>query len=250
MSNFKVGDLAKVINETFLGDYGVCDGDIVVIKNIGGTRAIVFNPKYKETINGKNLVSIALVCLEQYSYYESSNRYKLKQAIKETGISSRKLSHFAVGNESFFYNQTGQARFKEYGDISSSKLDSMLVLLEVAKINLNAKITQDAFDEREKLDLAAKTVDENNFPVKKFKPEDVKITFGDVEINNIGNSDQEDYSRFINEATGLIEDWKHLDSHIDQLQSQAIEKRDYRLRNYCCAFITILLLLAIYFFTK
>lgn len=165
--------------------------------------------------------------------YEDSNRYKLKQAIKETGISSRKLSHFAVGNESFFYNQTGPARFKEYGDISWSKLDGLIDLVDIAKERLNAKITQDEFDEREKLDLAAKTVDENNVPVVDLVKEAKDAL--DTYSNNvdIGNSDQEDYSRYV-----------------EQLQSQSIEKRDYRLRNYCCAFITILLLLAIYFFTK
>lgn len=202
--------------------------------------------------------------------YPKSNRFKLKQAIKETGISSRKLSHFAMGNESFFYNQTGPARFKEYGDISSSKLEELIYMVGVAKKRLNAKIEQDAFDEREKLDLAAKTVDENNMPVgdgisddtnaiqnilngnsisvKKFKPEDVKITIGDTEIKgtlsefdelfsksekDIGNSEHEDIKRFV-----------------DQPQSQAIEKRDYRLRNWLIALIIFALLLAFYFFQK
>ena len=125
-----------------------------------------------------------------------------------------------MGNESFFYNQTGPARFKEYGDISSSKLDSMLVLLEVAKINLNAKITQDAFNEREKLDLAAKTADENNVPVI------------DKPIFNLdcGSSDIEDYQRLV--------------------KSKAIEKRDYRLRNFMIVFLILVIILAVYFFTR
>ena len=163
--------------------------------------------------------SVHINYLKLYEY-KTSNRYKLKQAIKETGISSRKLSHFAMGNESFFYNQTGPARFKEYGDISSSKLDSMLVLLEVAKINLNAKITQDAFNEREKLDLAAKTADENNVPVI------------DKPIFNLdcGSSDIEDYQRLV--------------------KSKAIEKRDYRLRNFMIVFLILVIILAVYFFTR
>lgn len=191
--------------------------------------------------------SVHINYLKLYEY-KTSNRYKLKQAIKETGFSSRKLSHFASGNESFFYNQTGLARFKEYGDISWSKLDELIDLVDMAKERLNAKIMQDAFDEREKLDLGAKTVDENNVPVKKFKPEDVKITFGDTEIKgtlsefdelfskaekDIDNSEQEDIKRFV-----------------DQLQSQAIEKRDSRLKNWLIVLIGFSLLLAFYFFQK
>lgn len=198
----------------------------------------------------KNYVWPSSEILEYVDFiYPKSNRYKLKQAIKETGISSRKLSHFAVGNESFFYNQTGPARFKEYGDISSSKLEELIYMVGVANKRLNAKIEQDAFDEREKLDLAAKTVDENNVPLgnydqcnneadilikecnellKDFNPEQC-----DYRDSFLGNSDQEDYSRYV-----------------EQLQSQAIEKRNYRLRNWLIALIAFSLLLAFYFFQK
>lgn len=216
MSNFKAGDRFKVISD-HLSFVDVNIGDIVVLSKIEGDNCHLF---YHQKTKSHVALFFHHVEIIDGSEYESSNRYKLKQAIKETGISSRKLSHFAMGNESFFYNQTGPARFKEYGDISSSKLDSMLVLLEVAKINLNAKITQDAFNEREKLDLAAKTADENNVPVI------------DKPIFNLdcGSSDIEDYQRLV--------------------KSKAIEKRDYRLRNFMIVFLILVIILAVYFFTR
>lgn len=244
MSNFKAGDRFKVISD-HLSFVDVNIGDIVVLSKIEGDNCHLF---YHQKTKSHVDLFFHHVEIIDGSEYESSNRYKLKQAIKETGFSSRKLSHFASGNESFFYNQTGLARFKEYGDISWSKLDELIDLVDMAKERLNAKIMQDAFDEREKLDLGAKTVDENNVPVKKFKPEDVKITFGDTEIKgtlsefdelfskaekDIDNSEQEDIKRFV-----------------DQLQSQAIEKRDSRLKNWLIVLIGFSLLLAFYFFQK
>lgn len=170
---------------------------------------------------------------QYHNRYLTSNRFKLLQAIKETGYSSRRLSDIAVGNESYFYNYTGKARFDKKGGISSETLDNLKITLEYAVKELSNKLTDALINEREDLDLAPKTVDENNIPVVDLVKE-AKDSL-DTYSNNvdIGNSDQEDYSRYV-----------------EQLQSQAIEKRDYRLRNYCYAFITVLLLLAIYFFTK
>lgn len=229
MSNFKAGDIFKVISD-HLSFVDVNIGDIVVLSKIEGDNCHLF---YHQKTKSHVALFFHDVEIIDGSEYESSNRYKLKQAIKETGISSRKLSHFAVGNESFFYNQTGPARFKEYGDISWSKLEELIYMVGVAKKRLNTKIAQDAFDEREKLDLAAKTVDENNVPVVDLVKEAKDAL--DTYSNNvdIGNSDQEDYFRYV-----------------EQLQSQAIEKRDYRLRNWLIALIVFALLLAFYFFQK
>lgn len=236
MSKFKVGDDVFLSNETY--ERGSVGDKATIVHDYGDKmyRLLLKSGEDKGSTCVKFEREFNLINQD----YESSNRYKLKQAIKETGISSRKLSHFAVGNESFFYNQTGRARFNEFGDISQARLESMRELLIKAKDNLNAKIEQDAFDEREKLDLAAKTVDENNVPVvdeiyTNTKGEEISLPdTKPQDMSNwseIGNSDQEDYSRYV-----------------EQLQSQAIEKRDYRLRNFMIAFLILVIILAVCFF--
>ena len=78
--------------------------------------------------------------------YEESNRYKLAQAIKKTGISAKALSRAVAGNECYFYNKTGVARFNKRGDIPDDVL--------------NLALTDLAFAEREVLGIGAKTVEE------------------------------------------------------------------------------------------
>jgi len=218
MSNFKSSGFAKVKgNIDILKSFGVEKGDIVKIITISENWVNAYNEKYSGTVLKEGVVCFHKQQLIPLMDYESSNRYKLKQAIKETGISSRKLSHFAVGNESFFYNQTGPARFKEYGDISESKLEELIYMVGVAKKRLNAKITQDAFDEREKLDLAAKTVDENNVPIIVEKPK-----------------------------------WKYqgeVTVYLGQPSNNSVKKRNNNLRNFMIVLVVFLIMLALWFFS-
>lgn len=83
---------------------------------------------------------------ESQMQYEESNRYKLAQAIKKTGISAKALSRAVAGNESYFYNKTGVARFNKKGDISNEAF--------------NLALTDLAFAEREVLGIGAKTAEE------------------------------------------------------------------------------------------
>lgn len=173
--------------------------------------------------------------------YESSNRFKLKQAIIDTGYSSRRLSHIAVGNESFFYNQTGKARFKEKGDISNELLEKLKVMVAKAQEDLTNKLTDSLIEERVENDIAPKTVDENNVPVveQHQNTKGEEVSYPDQKAHDMSNwveirgADQEAH-----------------DSYIDQLQAQAIEKRDYRLRNFMIAFLILVVILAAYFFAK
>lgn len=85
---------------------------------------------------------------ESQMQYEESNRYKLAQAIKKTGFSAKALSRIVAGNESYFYNKTGVARFNKKGDISNEAL--------------NLALTDLAFAEREVLGIGAKAVEAPN----------------------------------------------------------------------------------------
>ena len=76
--------------------------------------------------------------------YKESNRYKLHEAIKKTGITSKDLSLAQTKGESIYYfsNFTKKSRFEDRGDIS-------LELLSSLKTDL-------AFAEREVLGIGAK----------------------------------------------------------------------------------------------
>ena len=78
--------------------------------------------------------------------YEESNRYKLAQAIKKTGISAKALSRAVAGNECYFYNKTGVARFNKRGDIPDDVL--------------NLALTDLRYAEREVLGIGADTVED------------------------------------------------------------------------------------------
>lgn len=87
---------------------------------------------------------------ESQMQYEESNRYKLAQAIKKTGLKVSMLSAAASNNTniSHFTNYQAKSRFNERGDISEARLNELLTDL--------------AFAEREVLGVGAKTVDEPN----------------------------------------------------------------------------------------
>lgn len=85
---------------------------------------------------------------ESQMQYEESNRYKLAQAIKKTGLKVGELSIVAKDNVNYFGNYHNKSRFNERGDISEARLNELLTDL--------------AFAEREVLGIGAKTVEEPN----------------------------------------------------------------------------------------
>lgn len=122
--------------------------------------------------------------------YQESNRFKLKKLIEETGYSSRRLSDIAVGNESFLYNQTGEARFNKKGDISNELFETLKETVKQSQIKLSNKMVDALIREREELGLDPKTVDENNVPVI---DKQTNIT-GENELKKV-DSDQNDIAR-------------------------------------------------------
>lgn len=85
---------------------------------------------------------------ESQMQYEESNRYKLAQAIKKTGLKVGELSIAVNGNTNYFGNYHNKSRFNERGDISEARLNELLTDL--------------AFAEREVLGIGDKTVEEPN----------------------------------------------------------------------------------------
>lgn len=160
--------------------------------------------------------------LSIYNDYESSNRFKLKQAIKETGISSRKLSHFAVGNESYFYNYTGKARFDEKGDITEERLNSLLTTL--------------AFAERELLGIGAKTVDDNPI-IDKTSQSDTDNEIDEDLKESIEDSEIKDQNKLYSE-------------YFDSANKRIQQKKDAKVRNFLIVFLVFVVILSIYFLTR
>ena len=217
MSNFKAGDRFKVISD-HLSFVDVNIGDIVVLSKIEGDNCHLF---YHQKTKSHVALFFHDVEIIDGSEYESSNRYKLKQAIKETGISSRKLSHFAVGNESYFYNYTGKARFDKKGDITEDRLNSLLTTL--------------AFAERELLGIGAKTVDENNVPVVE-KSIDESVAEAKAALNTFSDNTQK-----------TIELQK---KYFDSAKKRIQQKKDSKVRNFLIVFLVFVVILSIYFLTR
>ena len=136
MENLKKGDIVELrIDKTI----NLHKGDKFII---------IENNSWYQTVKAEMFLStVELVKIgESQMQYEESNRYKLAQAIKKTGISAKALSRAVAGNECYFYNKTGVARFNKKGDIPDDVL--------------NLALTDLAFAEREVLGIGAKTVEE------------------------------------------------------------------------------------------
>lgn len=136
MENLKKGDIVCLAKDRFVRINSDHEFKVVSV----GKNHITINSFIE--INKRDLIKIG----ESQMKYEESNRYKLAQAIKKTGISAKALSRAVVGNESYFYNKTGVARFNKKGDISNEVL--------------NLALTDLAFAEREVLGIGAKTVED------------------------------------------------------------------------------------------
>lgn len=168
MSDFKVGDEVLISNVVDVVEHAptVFNGKVGKIVKIIDDAGFCFHVEFNKKF-GTNF-SVWFFSSDQISHvnkYNQSNRHKLKKLIEETGYSSRRLSDIAVGNESYLYNQTGEARFNKKGDISNELFESLKETVKQAQIKLSNKLTDVLIDEREKLDLEPKTVDENNVPV-------------------------------------------------------------------------------------
>ena len=138
MENLKKGDLIEIKNS----DY--------ILRVPKGARLFVKNQLNKSIVQVECVLHVEIEDIkkigESQMQYEESNRYKLAQAIKKTGISAKALSRAVAGNECYFYNKTGVARFNKRGDIPDDVL--------------NLALTDLAFAEREVLGIGAKTVEE------------------------------------------------------------------------------------------
>ena len=138
MENLKKGDLIEIKNSDYM------------LRVPKGARLFVKNQLNQSIVQVECILHVEIEDVkkigESKMQYEESNRYKLAQAIKKTGISAKALSRAVAGNECYFYNKTGVARFNKKGDISNEVL--------------NLALTDLAFAEREVLGVGAKTVEE------------------------------------------------------------------------------------------
>lgn len=159
MSKLQIGDDVEVISvdhfslrEQELFNLKIGDnGEIIGFHKRYEVFAIVENHKFKNSKAGDGKLYIPKSHLikigESQMQYEESNCYKLKQAIKKTGISSEKLSLATTKGKTkyHFYSYTKKSRLTDRGDISDARLNKLLTDLRHA--------------EREVLGIGAKTVD-------------------------------------------------------------------------------------------
>ena len=115
-----------------------------------GSRLFVINQLNKSIVQVECVLHVEIEDIKKLGgsqmQYEESNRYKLAQAIKKTGLKVGELSIAANGNVNYFGNYHNKSRFNERGDISETRLNELLTDL--------------AFAEREVLGIGAKTVEE------------------------------------------------------------------------------------------
>lgn len=144
MENLKKGDIVELSSKNTTYTLRATNGCKYVVNNVVGNIVKV------DCVLSLDRQDIKKIGGSQMQY-EESNRYKLAQAIKKTGISAKALSRAVAGNECYFYNKTGVARFNKKGDISNEVL--------------NLALTDLAFAEREVLGIGAKTVNKSNKPL-------------------------------------------------------------------------------------
>ena len=163
MESLKKGDAVE-INAGFT--YHFRRGDKFTIDSVSEKTALL---NVKINFDKGNFKKIG----ESKMQYEQSNRYKLAQAIKKTGISAKALSRAVAGNECYFYNKTGVARFNKRGDIPDDVL--------------NLALTELAFAEREVLGIGADTVEDT--PVE--ATQHMEFANGEVHYFKINESIEE-----------------------------------------------------------
>lgn len=113
--------------------------------------------------------------------YQKSNRHKIHQAIKSTGLRADDLSLSAGFSKGYFSDYASKSRFNKRGDISESRLNELLTSL--------------AFAERELLGVGAKTVDDANTDGNEII-EKLRAEAPEGATHYIGNSDQEGFDYY------------------------------------------------------
>lgn len=232
MSKFEVGDRAIVIKNTsgHMFDIGL---EVEIVHETGLHNG---ETEYECKHWGKYwYLTDSELKKKSSSEYLSSNRFKLLQAIKETGYSSRRLSDIAVGNESYFYNYTGKARFDKKGDISDSMLEQLKGSVKSAQSQLTSKLTDALIHEREELAIAPKTVDENNVPVVE-RSIDECVAEGKVALDTFSDNTQK-----------TIELQKKF---FESAQNRIQTKKDNKAKKFLIVFVLLVIILAVYFFAR
>lgn len=245
MSKFNAGDNVFLSHQSY-GD-GKHGDKAIVIKNMND-EDVYFVEITSGNQKGKVCIKFERELCLSCGVYEKSNRYKLLQAIEKTGFSSRSLSHVVRGNESFFYNYTGESRFNKRGDISEKVL--------------NARLTDLAFAERELLGLGAKTVDDtipkHDENCEVFNPhEAIKKQYADDayeriigKISEIYNN--KDLDNVVSISNDLIETKiKETLSTLDiALKANKSDTNKSNLNKFLIVFVLVLLGLALGFFVR
>lgn len=222
MSKYKVGDTIKLekVDDIDLRK-GFKKGDIYNV-----IRIDTVNKETRIFIKDTNFVYDNQVISFDY---KKSNRYKLQQAIKETGFHAEKLSLASNHAKTYFTGFTAESRFNSRGDITEERLNSLLTTL--------------AFAEHKLLDLEPKTVDENNIPIDEEKStmvvDGVKIE-GTISDFNISFDDN---SKNIFDSTEMY------NKYFDEASKRNQSKRDAKVKNFLIVFIILVIILAVYFFT-
>lgn len=170
------------------------------------------------------------MCKYQSDEYKKSNRFKLSQDIKNTGLQSQDLSVANGKNKTYFSSMASESRFNDRGDLTKTRYNELLTDLKNA--------------ERKLLDLEPKTVDENNIPIDKEKStmvvDGVKIE-GTISDFNISFDDN---SKNIFDSTEMYNKYFYEASKRNQ------SKRDAKVKNFLIAFLFVVVLLALWFLFK
>lgn len=243
MCKFKKGDKVVLVKDFNLIEFSIKEGTTGIVLDDSNHPFVQFDIEPNHKLHSAEDLGENGRCFTVGHYflksinadYHQSNRHKLHQAIKATGYSSRRLSDIAVGNESYFYNYTGKARFDKKGDITEDCLNSLLTTL--------------AFAERELLGIGAKTVDSD----KTYKPSQVEITIGDVEIKGalVEYYDNElDANLKAIDDSKINEQTKLYSGYFDSANKRIQQKKDSKVRNFLIVFLVFVVILSIYFFTR
>ncbi len=230
MCKFKVGDVFEIISDAH-EDLGAMVGDVVTLLEINEDNCHAF--KHEKISYPIYYFLSSLECIVHK--YKSSNRQKLQQAIKATGFHAEKLSLATGFKKGYFSDYTSESRFNSRGDITEDRLNSLLTTL--------------AFAERKFLGVGAKTVDSD----KTYKPSQVEITIGDVEIKG---ALVEYYDNELDANLKAIDDSKIKDQnklyseYFDSANKRIQQKKDSKVRNFLIVFLIFIVILSIYFFTR
>lgn len=159
------------------------------------------------------------MCKFNVDEYNQSNRYRLQQAIKKTGFHAEKLSLASNHAKTYFTGFTAESRFNSRGDITEERLNALLTTL--------------AFAERELLGVGAKTVDDVAID-DPSKENEVSVNVTEMKNQYYYDSKSNDlYSNYFESASKRNQ-----------------SKRDAKVKNFLIAFLVVVVILAIYFFTR